>query len=150
MKLAHTAVVTPGRCGLYETTRELVVALRALGVDSRICDPTSETVHDEDRGARMASMAWARKADIVVNHSGLGPDLEKTGQPIVHVDHGHPRSTSLIEMGGGTPLYRYHYHKNKDSLDPGRTPPHSIPVNFTGYPRGCGWIKQNRRPERRT
>ena len=133
LKLAHCTVVTPGRCGLYETTRELVVALRALGVDSRIVDPTfgfnvakyedAETgleiadppkCHPDDRGALMASVAWAKSADVLINHSGLGKKLEATDQPVIHVAHGRPRSTFLIELKGGTPVMSYHYHKNKD------------------------------------
>lgn len=113
LKLAHIAVVTPGRCGLYETVRELVVGLRALGVDSRVCDPLAKTLPEEDRGATMGLMDWARAADILVNHSGLGP-LDETSKPVIHVAHGRPRSTFLIELKGSTPVYSYHYHKNKD------------------------------------
>lgn len=119
MKLAHSAVVTPGRCGLYETTRELVVALRADGVDSRIVDPTRarNKLHptaDEDRGALFADAEWALQADVLVNHSGLGSELEATELPVIHVAHGRPRSSFLSEVRGSTPIYSYHYHKDKD------------------------------------
>ena len=30
MKLSHVAIATPGRCGLYETTRELVAAVQRM------------------------------------------------------------------------------------------------------------------------
>ena len=114
MKLAHIAIITPSRCGLYETTRELVTALRARGVDSRICDPTTEK-KGIDRGALFADLAWAEKADLLINHSGLGSRLEATAMPVVHVLHGRPRNSFLLEMGGKTPIYSYHYHKNKDA-----------------------------------
>jgi len=119
MKLAHIAVVSPGRCGLYETTRELVTALRQAGVDSRICDPTldTNTLHPkaaEDRGALFADEKWAIGADVLVNHSGLGERLEQTEQPVIHIAHGRPRSSFLSEVSGGTPIYSYHYHKSKD------------------------------------
>ena len=39
MKVAHLAIITPRKCGLYETTRELVKGLREIGVDSRLVDP---------------------------------------------------------------------------------------------------------------
>ena len=74
MKVAHLAIVTPGRVGLYETTRELVAALRARGVDSCIVDPTQAT-NDlypdtlSDRGARLAEMSWALNADVIVSHA---------------------------------------------------------------------------------
>jgi len=121
MKVAHTVVITPGRCGLYETTREVVVALRDRGIDSRMVDPGGNKVypdgypHPEDRGAPVASMEWAIDADIIVNHSGYdGTPLDKTGQPIVHVAHGRPRSSFLSERKGGTPIYSYHFKKNYD------------------------------------
>lgn len=119
VKLAHIAVATPHRCGLYETTRELVAALRTLGVDSRICDPTREknTLHPkeaEDRGALFADMDWAAEADLLINHSGLGERLEATDTPVIHMLHGRPRSSFLIEMKGSTPIFSYHYHKSRD------------------------------------
>ena len=118
MKVAHAAVVTPRRCGLYETTREVVVGLRALGVDSRIIDPTGEknTLHpgtDDDRGAPLADVGFAHEADVLVSHSGLG-ELEDIGKPIIHVAHGRPKSSFLTETTGGTPIYSYGYHKNKE------------------------------------
>lgn len=120
MTSAHVACVTPGRCGLYETTRELVAGLRARGVDARLVDPTraENKLHPsgaEDRGAPFADLAWALAADVVVNHSGLGKELEASSQPIVHVAHGRPRSSFLTEKSGATPIYSYHYHKNRDA-----------------------------------
>lgn len=122
MKVAHVCLVTPGRCGLYETTRELVVGLRRLGVDSRIIDiPSSNKVYKNgypqkwDRQAPIANMKWAVNADIIVNHSGYdGTPVEKTDQPIVHVAHGRPRSSFLSEAKGSTKIYTYHYNKNFD------------------------------------
>lgn len=119
MTSAHITVVTPGRCGLYESTRELVTGLRARGVDARLVDPTRETnaLHPdgtEDRGAFFADLAWALTADVIVNHSGLGKELEASSQPIVHIAHGRPRSSFLTEKAGSTPIYSYHYRKNAD------------------------------------
>lgn len=121
MRTAHLTVVTPGRCGLYETTRELVAGLRTLGVDARLVDPTRDTnkLHpsgDGDRGALFGSMQWAlQEADIVVNHSGYdNTPLEKSHHPVVHVAHGRPRSSFLSEVKGDTPIYSYWYSKAKD------------------------------------
>lgn len=120
MRAAHLAVVTPKRCGLYETTRELVAGLRSRGVDSRLVDPNKATnkLHPnaaEDRGAPIADMDWAVTADVIVNHSGYdGTPVAKTEQPIVHVAHGRPRSSFMTEASGGTPIYSYHYQKNAD------------------------------------
>lgn len=119
MKVAHSVVITPGRCGLYETTRELVVGLRELGVDSRMVDPTKEKNElypegTEDRGAPFADLEWAKQADVLINHSGLGEELEKVDIQIIHIAHGRPRSSFISERDGGTPIYSYHYQKNLD------------------------------------
>lgn len=121
MRVAHACIVTPKRCGLYETTRELVAGLRARGVDSRLVDPTKATNKlypsgDEDRGAPFADMGWAQTADVIVNHSGYdGTPLAETNQPIVHVAHGRPRSSFISEVSGSTPIYSYHFTKNADA-----------------------------------
>lgn len=141
MNVAHMCVVTPGRCGLYETTRELVVALKQQGVNSRLVEPTPEKSPiwqalkkngnghlDGDRGATFGDLDWAIQSDVIVNHSGYdSTPVEKTGQPIVHVAHGRPRSSFLsestptvtetdgrLEAKHGTPIYSYWYSKNND------------------------------------
>lgn len=121
MKVAHLVIVTPGRCGLYETTRELVQGLRALGVDSRMVEPGHNKVypggfpHSEDRGIPVERMEWALDADIIVNHSGYdGTEIQHSDHPIVHVAHGRPRSSFLSEVKGHTPIFTYHYNKNYD------------------------------------
>lgn len=116
MKVAHSVVITPKRCGLYETTRELVKNLRDIGVDSRLVDPTKETnalypEGDEDRGAPFADVEWARDADIIVSHSGLGKVLD--GKPYILCAHGRPRHSFLSETSGSTPIYSYYYNENK-------------------------------------
>ena len=40
MKVCHAAVVTPNRCGLYETTRELVAGLRGVAYVVIFPEPT--------------------------------------------------------------------------------------------------------------
>jgi len=118
MKVAHVVVITPKRCGLYETTRELVAGLRNLGVDSRLVDPdiAANTLHpqeQEDRGALIADMNWALSADLIVSHSGYETTaLGKTQQPVVHVAHGRPHSTFIGEAQGGIPVYSYHWREN--------------------------------------
>jgi glycosyltransferase involved in cell wall biosynthesis len=118
VKVAHSVVVTPGRCGLYETTRELVASLNGLGVDSRLVDPDIENnpLHPkaaQDRSALIADMDWALSADVIVSHSGYETTaLGKTQQPIVHVAHGRPHSTFIGEVQGGTSVYSYHWREN--------------------------------------
>lgn len=119
MKSAHFAVVTPGRCGLYETTRELVANLRLLGVDARIFDPTQakNKLHPGgtgDRGAIFCGEDWMEAADVHVSHSGLAKWELSCTQPVVYAVHGRPRSSFLTQLNGGLELYNYHYNKNKD------------------------------------
>lgn len=119
MKIAHFCVITPNRCGLYETARETVKGLRDLGIDSRLVDPDKKNnkLHpntDNDRGAAIASLLWAQTADLFVSHSGLGDFEKNSDQPIIHVAHGRPKSSFLSEKNGGIPVYSYAYKKNKD------------------------------------
>ena len=119
MRVAHFVIITPGRCGLYETTRELVAGLRERGIDSRMFDPTQKTNKlypegTEDRGAVFCGEDWMKHADVWVCHSGLGEWEGKYGKPVVLVAHGRPRHSFLSEKTGSTPIYSYHYNKNKD------------------------------------
>lgn len=120
IKAAHVVVVTPKRAGLYETTRELVLALQEHGVNSRMVDPTKDknTLHPgghADRGAPFADMAWALDADVIINHSGFdGTPLAQSKQPVIHVAHGRPKYSFIGEVRGGTPVYSYCYLKNAD------------------------------------
>ena len=111
------AVATPGRCGLYETTRDLVAAERALGIDARIVDPKPHpTLHPgkEDRGVPLAPMSWAVEADLIVSHSGHdGTPVSLTDQPIVIVAHGRPVSTFIGEREGGAAAYTYHAQRSR-------------------------------------
>ncbi len=119
IKVAHSVVVTPGRCGLYETTRDLIDHVRGEGVDARMVDPDKERnkLHPaapDDRAVPIADMEWAKSADIIVSHSGLGEVLEKVDVPFIHVAHGRPRSSFISEVTGSTPIYSYQFGLNKD------------------------------------
>ena len=117
MRIAHAAIATPRKCGLYETTRELVAAERALGVDARIVDPAPNEkvgIKNHDRGVPIADMEWGVKADWIVSHSGHdSTPLAKTDQPIVHVAHGRPLSTFMGERGGKAPGLTYQTQRNR-------------------------------------
>lgn len=120
MRVAHLVVITPNRCGLYETTRELVAGLQARGVDSRMVDPAPDKNPigwrgESDRGVPVADMQWALEADIIVSHSGHeATAIDHSSQPIVHVSHGRPRHSFIGEVAGGAPVYSYHYRLNAD------------------------------------
>ena len=119
MKIAHWTVVTPGRCGLYETAREMVKGLRDLGIDSRLVDPDIKANKlypnsDNDRGASIANTDWAMGADLFINHSGLGLYEKITKQPIIHICHGRPRYSFIGERDGWVPVVSYQYRKGKE------------------------------------
>jgi len=120
MKVAHSTVITPKRCGLYETTRELVAGLRTRSIDSRLVDPLPDSNPEpdkvpanRDRGAMISDLSFVNEADVLVSHSGLGK-LEQTDQPIIQVCHGRPHHSFLTESEeGGTAIYSHHYASNK-------------------------------------
>jgi len=110
------ACATPRRCGLYETTREIVAAERTLGLDARIVDPRPGPFYPgpEDRGVPLADMDWACEADVVFSHSGHdGTPVENADNPIVVVAHGRPLSSFIGEQQGGAPAYSYHVTRSR-------------------------------------
>lgn len=114
MKIAHIAVVTPQRCGLYETTREIVAAERELGIDARIVDPAPTPLHpggEHDRGAKFADESFAFDADVIVNHSGMDGRLDAATAPVIYSCHGRPLSSFLGERRGDPPVYSYYYKR---------------------------------------
>lgn len=106
MRIAHVVVVTPHQAGIYETARDLVAAERALGVDARIIDPVKE-VRGTERDVPLVGVEWANECQILVNHSGLGKGLLYVNVPVVHILHGRPYSSFLLEQAGKIPVYSY-------------------------------------------
>lgn len=106
MKVAHIAVVTPHRAGLYETTRDLVAAERQAGIDARIIDPVNK-ITTTDRDVPVVDHSFAQECQVIVNHSGLSKQLNQTTLPIIHVLHGRPLSSFLLEQSGNIPIYTY-------------------------------------------
>jgi len=137
MKVAHIVPITPHKCGMYETARELVVAETKLGIDSRLFDPRPsmedlftqiknatnagktvtvkpesfrEPEDFEDRGATNSSKEFLKGADIIVSHSGIQPQALPGEQPIIHVMHGRPYSSFMLEERKKADIYST-YHK---------------------------------------
>ncbi len=98
MKLVHSLSVTPGACGLYETANDLIVAEGAQGVEAIIVNPLRPKKKDP---------ALLRECDLIVDHSGLTKDMWEAKKPVIHVRHGRPRSTFLMEEQGGTKAYSF-------------------------------------------
>lgn len=124
MLVAHSVIVSPNRCGLYETARELIAAERKLGLDARIVDPSPvmkdgkpQFPHDgQDRGVPISDMDWALTADLIVSHSGHDrTPLQESEQPVIHASHGRPLSTFMGERSGAAPGLTYQTQRRKQS-----------------------------------
>lgn len=118
MKLAHVAIVSPRRAGLYETTRELVAAECALGHDARMYDPAPTIYHpkgDDDRGAPIErDKDWLAEADVIVDHSGCDGSTDGLDKPHILVAHGRPKHSFIGEVQGRGPVYSYHQRIDRD------------------------------------
>lgn len=114
MKVAHSAVVTPHKAGLYETAHDLVIAERKQGIDARIIDPIHKS-RGVERGAPIAGPEFLGECDVVVNHSGLSKTMNQTKLPIIHVLHGRPYGSFLLEHRGRLAIYS---HWTKIAGDP--------------------------------
>lgn len=112
MKLCHIVICTPGKCGLYETARELVAAERALGYDARMVDPRPTRYYPgegDERGAVIAGKDFVSEADVILDHSGCDGTTDSIETPHVLVAHGRPEVSFISEKTGHAPVYSYHY-----------------------------------------
>jgi len=120
MKIVHSVDITPGRCGLYETTRELVYFEREIGLDAYIYDSRpdknaalesgnpngyKEYRWDEERSVPIIPLSEAVECDLLVSHSGLTADLIRARMPFVQVAHGRPYSSFLLEKDENKQIY---------------------------------------------
>ena len=114
MKIAHIVRVTPHRAGLYETARELAEGLRDLGHHAFMIDPvqnylsiTNMLLDPIDRNVPIHEPALAEEADLLINHSGLSGELNQLDKPIIHMLHGRPYSSFILEQTGKIAIYSY-------------------------------------------
>ncbi len=106
MKLAHLVVVTPNKAGLYETARDLVAAERRNGVDAFIVDPTRDGTGN-DRGVPIRGWEHVADCDMMVSHSGTGERFKDAEKPVIHMLHGRPYSSFLLEQSGKIPVFSF-------------------------------------------
>ena len=92
--------MTPLGSGLYESTRELIMAQNKIGgLDSGIVDTLDVNGGKIDRGLESKSWDWAENADIFVMHSHVPKFLEKdVDAPIVMILHGTPEDCIYSEL----------------------------------------------------
>ena len=70
----------------------------------------------EDREVCTVPKSVLAKSDILVSHSGINPEIRKLNIPYIHLAHGRPRSSFLIEKAGGSPIYSLYKELSKDEL----------------------------------
>jgi len=119
MKIAHFCPFAPHRCGMYETTREMLLAERRYGnrvelVDTGINGNRRINATDE-RDSNRPIITTSDYSDVVdydlfVVHSNI-PDsfLRRTTAPVIQILHGRPESSfRLSQQGAETPVYQIH------------------------------------------
>jgi glycosyltransferase involved in cell wall biosynthesis len=60
-----------------------------------------------DRGVPVVDHSFARECRVLVNHSGLSEELDAYQLPIIHVLHGRPYGSFLLEQSGEIRIYSY-------------------------------------------
>lgn len=103
LRIAHLIKVTPHRAGIYETARDLAAGERKLGHEARMIDPFALR---EDRGVPIGRDEFVGQCDVIVNHSGLGA-YEECKKPVIHIMHGRPHSSFLLEREGKIAVYKF-------------------------------------------
>jgi len=103
VKIAHVAPFAPGRCGLYESARDLITAGRLAGHEAILIDagiPGEKLSYGaEDRGVTACHPMAAQDADLLVTHTAPPSEvLRATPAPIIHVLHGRPESSFRMEQ----------------------------------------------------
>lgn len=109
MRIAHFAAVSPNRCGLYGTVKDLMKAEQQVGIDAGIIDvgvSNGDIVADgriegypkiSDPLLQPKDCAWAEKADVMFRHTLIPTYLQNIGKPLVLPLHGRPESSFRLE-----------------------------------------------------
>ncbi len=67
--------------------------------------PTGMYVGFEDRGCCSVPESFLKHADILVSHSGIYGYDQKYNKPFIHIAHGRPYSSILMENAGDSHVY---------------------------------------------
>lgn len=108
MKVAHFVQFAPHAAGIYETSRDLVLAERKVGINAQMIDygggkpPESSRIWCKDGDVETVSPEWSDEADILVRHSAIPKRIYEKGKPIVMCLHGAPEYSFLLEHLGKT------------------------------------------------
>ncbi len=98
MKVAHFCSFGLHASGQYGTTKELIQAELALGIDARFI-PTNGVGPIEDGWLKSTEPKWAKEeADVMVRHTAIYDDIEILKKPTICCLHGRPESTFVLDM----------------------------------------------------
>lgn len=109
MRIAHFASVSPNRCGLYGTVKDLMKAEQQVGIEAGLIDvgiSTGEIVADgkiegypkiADPLLVPKDCKWAEQADAMFRHTLIPTYLQNIGKPLVLPLHGRPESSFRLE-----------------------------------------------------
>jgi len=118
MRVGHFGNFAPNRAGIHSAARDLILAERSVGIESNYIDYGSEPnctfsrVWMKDGDITTVSPDWAiNKADIIVHHSAIPPQVEKTGKPIVMYLHGRPEYSFMLDWIKKTGCLREEMHR---------------------------------------
>lgn len=120
MKIAHFSIWGPNRCGLFETTRDLILAERSVGIDARMIACHRDTFKwlepQSDNGFKSEKLLWSFNSDIIVRHTCIPTQVQSAGIPIAMAMHGRPESSARLECKDGehTPIIRIYAEKIHD------------------------------------
>lgn len=83
---------------MYETTKELILAQRAQGLDCGLIDASKPDVENTDGDLKTESPRYADGADIYVLHSHIPQPWWNDGTPTILMLHGMPRYSWETEL----------------------------------------------------
>uniref|UniRef100_A0A6M3J5Q1 Glycosyltransferase n=1 Tax=viral metagenome TaxID=1070528 RepID=A0A6M3J5Q1_9ZZZZ len=118
MKVAHFGNFSPNKAGIHTAAKDLILAERSIGIESNYIDYGSEPdctfsrVWMKDGDVETVSPEWAiNEADIIVHHSAIPPQVEKTGKPTIMYLHGRPEYSFMLDWLKKTGCLREEIHR---------------------------------------
>jgi len=117
MRIVHFAKFGPRSNGLYETTKDLVLAERKLGVDAQLVDMDEKEqsrvgLKDGEIITAHPDIAW--DADILIRHSVVPSKYQNIGKPVIMCLHGRPESSYRISATGANEVIQAVANKSVD------------------------------------
>lgn len=99
MRIAHWSIWGPNRSGMYETTKDIVLAQRELGIDCGFID--AQTGATLTQGSFITdSYHYADIADVYAMHLAIPQPYLLDGTPTAIFLHGHPLYSMQTELYG--------------------------------------------------